>query len=80
MNYTYYALNRLTGVAGALSESYSYNPATGNLASKAGVSYSYAAQVSCPGGVRTIAHAVSGACGNSYCGRYGRSIRHEKPG
>jgi RHS repeat-associated protein len=43
-----------------------YDSSTGNLSSKAGVSYTYNASVSCTAGNRTIPHAVSGAGGNSY--------------
>ena len=34
LNYSYDALDRLTGVSGAVNESYGYNPSTGNLAYK----------------------------------------------
>ena len=47
-------------------QSYNYNSASGNLMSKAGVSYSYSASVSCTAGTRTIPHAVSAAGGNTY--------------
>ncbi len=41
-------------------ENYSYNPTTGNLASKAGVGYTYGAQNSnCPDGALSKAHAVT---------------------
>jgi RHS repeat-associated protein len=49
-------------------ETYSYDPATGNLASKAGVTYGYAAQSSsCPSGALSKAHAVTSAGSNTYC-------------
>jgi len=49
-------------------ETYAYDPATGNLASKAGVSYSYAAQgAGCPSGGLSKAHAVTSAGSNTYC-------------
>jgi hypothetical protein len=48
-------------------ESYNYDTATGNLTSKAGMSYTYNAQVSgCQGGSRTIPHAVSQAGAVTY--------------
>ena len=40
LSYTYDPLDRLTGVSGALSEAYSYDP-VGDLTSKAGVTYNY---------------------------------------
>jgi RHS repeat-associated protein len=49
-------------------ESYTYNAATGNLESKAGVSYSYAPQSgSCPQGALSKPHAVTSAGTSSYC-------------
>jgi YD repeat-containing protein len=41
LNYAYDLANRLTGVSGAYSEAYNYNATSGNLANKAGVSYTY---------------------------------------
>jgi hypothetical protein len=71
--FTYDDLNRLTsavasgGTGGTYAlENYNYDGSTGNLASKAGVSYTYSASVSCTAGNRTIPHAVSAAGGNSY--------------
>ncbi|OGO40818.1 MAG: hypothetical protein A2W36_05855 [Chloroflexi bacterium RBG_16_58_14] len=83
------ALNRLTfaqindGMGGTYpSETYAYDATTGNLASKAGVSYtpyrgcSYAAQgagclvqqhFGCPSGALSKAHAVTSAGLNVYC-------------
>jgi RHS repeat-associated protein len=73
--FTYDAADRLTSAAasggtGGIygTDSYTYNATTGNLASKAGVSYSYAAQSSsCPAGGLTKAHAVTTAGSNTYC-------------
>jgi hypothetical protein len=55
-------------------EAYVYNATTGNLASKAGVTYtpiggySYAAQgPGCPSGALSKAHAVTSAGSNTYC-------------
>jgi hypothetical protein len=69
------AHNRLTtaqasgGTGGIYGpETYTYDPTTGNLASKAGVSYSYATQsASCPSGALSKAHAVTSAGSNTYC-------------
>jgi YD repeat-containing protein len=79
--FTYDALDRLTKATtstdsaqscttqlgnGNYDESYTYDPTSGNLSSKAGVGYTYNAQVSCAAGSRTIPHAVSAAGANSY--------------
>ena len=74
--FEYDALHRLTlakAEGGYLNrgnygpESYTYDPDTGNLASKTGVgTYTYTAQTNCSGEGRTIAHAVSAAGGNTY--------------
>jgi RHS repeat-associated protein len=71
--FTYDNLKRLTsavasgGTGGTYAlENYNYDGTTGNLASKAGVSYTYSASVACTGGNRTIPHAVSAAGSNSY--------------
>ncbi len=71
--FTYDDLDRLTsaqasGGSGGIygPDSYTYDATTGNLASKAGVSYTYDAQVPNGSGTRTIAHAVSAAGSNSY--------------
>jgi RHS repeat-associated protein len=75
-SFTYDGLDRLTS-AGASGgnygnygpESYGYDLATGNLASKTGIgSYSYLPQSpTCPDGVLTKAHAVTTAGTNTYC-------------
>ena len=43
LSYAYDVLDRLTGVSGVYNESYTYNPTTGNLASKAGQTLTYGA-------------------------------------
>ena len=45
---------------------YNYDNSTGNLSSKAGVSYTYNTQVSCAAGSRTIPHAASAMGSNEY--------------
>jgi hypothetical protein len=71
--FQYDALDRLTNAAAAggngnYNEAYTYDPNTGNLASKGGASYSYGAQsTSCPGGALSKAHAVVTAGSNTYC-------------
>ncbi len=64
-SFTYDNLNRLLsagasgGTWGTYAESYSYNAASGNLASKGSSSYSYGAQSgTCPDGALSKAHAV----------------------
>jgi RHS repeat-associated protein len=83
-SFGYDSLNRLTsaGASGGNDgiygpESYSYDPTTGNLAIKAGVSYSYLAQNSnCPDGALSKAHAVTTAGANAYCyDRNGNMVR-----
>lgn len=54
----YDAINRLTGVSGAYAQSYSYDPLTGNLASKAGQALAY--------GDPNHKHAATGMGGNAY--------------
>jgi hypothetical protein len=54
-----------SGTNGSYSETYSYRD-DGNLSVKAGLTYQYAASVTCAAGPRTIAHAVSSAGSNSY--------------
>ncbi|CAG1008547.1 hypothetical protein ANRL4_03903, partial [Anaerolineae bacterium] len=73
----YDSLNRLTSAtaSGGTSgygdyplETYTYNNTTGNLASKAGVNYTYGAQsASCPDGALSKPHAVVTAGSNTYC-------------
>ena len=58
LNFAYDALNRLTGVSGAYSQTYTYNPASGNLTTKSDVG-SYTYSTSHP-------HAVTQAGSNSY--------------
>jgi YD repeat-containing protein len=41
MNYSYDSLDRLTGVSGAINESYTYDPISGNLSSKGGAGLAY---------------------------------------
>jgi len=74
--FTYDNLNRLISAAASSgtggtynSETYDYSNSTGNLASKAGSSYTYGAQsASCPGGPLSKAHAVvSVGANNTYC-------------
>jgi RHS repeat-associated protein len=63
-SFGYDSLNRLTssavtgGTNGLYSETYQYNPSTGNLSQKAGVNYQY--------NDSDHAHAVTNAGGNSY--------------
>ncbi len=59
------------------TESYSYDATTGNLASKAGVGYTYGAQNgNCPDGALSKAHAVTTAGTNAYCyDRNGNMVR-----
>jgi YD repeat-containing protein len=74
-SFTYDALDRLLsaqasgGTQGNYAlESYTYDPTSGNLSSKAGVSYTYGPQsAGCPAGALSKAHAVVGAGANSYC-------------
>ncbi|MFZ5883971.1 MAG: hypothetical protein ACOYYI_09355 [Chloroflexota bacterium] len=49
-----------------MQETYAYDPASGNLASKAGATLTYNAQVTCAAGARTIPHAVSAMSANTY--------------
>ena len=80
--FTYDSMNRLTAAsthndaakgcttslgAGTYDETYSYDPASGNLVSKTGMGdYDYGSQVSCAAGSRAIPHAVSSASSSSY--------------
>jgi RHS repeat-associated protein len=58
LSYAYDALNRLTGVSGAYSQTYTYNPVSGNLTTKSDVgSYTYSP---------AHPHAVTQAGSNSY--------------
>ena len=71
-SFGYDALYRLTsasatgGSAGLYNETYTFDSATGTLASKAGTSLTYNAQVTCSAGNRAIPHAVSAASTNTY--------------
>jgi RHS repeat-associated protein len=66
MNYSYDIVNRLTRmISGTLNENYSYSN-NGNLSTKGTVNLSYNASVTCPGGTRSIPHAVSSAGSNTY--------------
>jgi YD repeat-containing protein len=70
-DFGYDVLDRLTravatGGSGLYNETYTYDPASGNLASKAGTTLTYNEQVTCPAGTRTIPHAVSAMGSNSY--------------
>jgi RHS repeat-associated protein len=58
LNYSYDALERLTGVSGAYGQSYGYNAASGNLESKAGQTLVY--------GDAEHPHAATGLGGNAY--------------
>ncbi len=58
LTYTYDSMDRLTGVSGAYSESYTYNSTTGNLASKAGQTLTY--------GASNHPHAASAMGSNLY--------------
>jgi YD repeat-containing protein len=58
LNYSYDFANRLTGVSGALSETYGYDSTTGNLSSKTGLgNYTYNT---------SHKHAVASATGVSF--------------
>ena len=87
--FTYDALDRLWtaqttgGTGGAYGpESYTYNAGTGNLDSKAGVSYTYGTQsASCPDGALSKPHAVVTAGSNSYCyDRNGNQVKRSLGG
>jgi hypothetical protein len=61
-------------------ENYSYNPNSGNLLTKAGVSLTYDPQISsCPEGVLSKAHAVTGFGSGSYCyDQNGNQVQRKK--
>jgi hypothetical protein len=61
LTFSYDELNQITGTTGIYTETYSYDFGTGNLANMNGTSYTYAAEVTCPDGTRTLPHAVSQA-------------------
>jgi RHS repeat-associated protein len=84
--FQYDVLNRLTsavatgGANGTYSEAYTYNTATGNLASKGTASYIYGAQAAaCPDGALSKPHAVVTFDTNkSYCyDRNGNMVRRK---